>query len=197
MAFYAFVGRRKYTARSYGKRGVFRRQERSRLKIERLRKDLQRLLRQYRQQGMSIENLENANEEYRKSLQQRNSELRTLQAELRHFEEVHDFLLLELNDSRQIVSQCSLDHEAEVDELSKEIKQLQDDKKHQLVNTLSSKAYSTSVRELYYSLLTLKLPPSKIKDVVINVITHIMPGTNTENLRSLVHHTCVLMKCLL
>ena len=46
----------------------------------------------------------------------------------------------------------------------------------------TSRKYSSSVRELYYTLLSLKLPPAKIKSVVY-VIKSLLPDINADNLR--------------
>ena len=39
------------------------------------------------------------------------------------------------------------------------------------------------MRELYYSLLSLRIPPAQIKSVVQNVLQHMQPSLNVDKLR--------------
>ena len=96
--------------------------------------------------------------------------------------QAYDILESELADIRQNQTQLELDHETEVQDLTEQVSQLSKTKGETL-STFSSRMYTTSVRELYYSLLSLKLPPAKIKTVVCNVIHHLLPNIDPDNLR--------------
>ena len=106
-----------------------------------------------------IERLECAVEQYKSLVSENNSQIQELQKEIKYFEELCDFLDFELAEVHQNVAEFHHDHEAEIKEFNEQINHLNQDKSF---TKFTSRKYTSSVRELYYSLLSLKLPPAKI-----------------------------------
>ena len=165
---------------SYVKRDVKRREDRAKVRIMQLQCSLRKMQRRHSQQQKVIERLECVVEQYKSLVSENNSQIRVLQKEIKYFEELCDFLDFELAEVRQSVAEFHHDHEAEIKELNEQINHLNQDKSF---TTFTSRKYTSSVRELYYSLLSLKLPPAKIKSVVYNVISSLMPHIDADNLR--------------
>ena len=74
-------------------------------------------------------------------------------------------------------------HNDEVEDLATQIKQLQERDKSNISSTFSSRTYTSNVRALYYSLLSMRLSPAQIKTVVRNVICHLVPSMKVDKLR--------------
>ena len=168
------------TGLSYTKRDVKRREDRAKLRINQLQSTVRRMQIREHKQHETIERLESAVEQYKLIAAEYNSQIQKLRKSVKYLEELCDVLDLELADVRQNLSQFHHDHEAEIKELNEQIIHLNKDKS---LTTFASRKYTSSVRELYYSLLSLKLPPAKIKLVVYNVIRSLLPDINPDNLR--------------
>ena len=88
------------------------------------------------------------------------------------------FLECELTDLRQETDSLHDSHEVQISQLTEQIKELQ---LHSSFTTLESKSFTANVRELYYSLLSLHVPPAQIKPIVQNVICRLMPSLKLNN----------------
>ena len=86
----------------------------------------------------------------------------------------------------------------ELEECKNEIKdyeskyKMQENKQPQAstLSTFSCQAYTNNVRQLYYSLLALRLPVRQIKAVVENVIKYLFPDVDISNCQvNHAHHT--------
>ena len=113
---------------------------------------------------------------------EKNKQIRTLEEMVRNGELAADVLH---DQKMELGEQCAKEleeHEAIIAELTD---QLQDREKLvvQLPHTFSSQAYSTNMRTLYYTLLSMCLPPAQIKTVVRNIISHLFPSIQAEKVR--------------
>ena len=127
-----------------------------------------------------IENLSAGLTSARSLINDRNIQVKNLSRAVKNHELTIDILEEELHCVRQQTDKEHEMHEAEIADLVTQIKQLQE---KSTLSTFSSRTYTTNVRELYYSLLSLRLPPAQIKTVVRNVLCHLLPSLETDALR--------------
>ena len=93
---------------------------------------------------------------------------------------------------------CELEqNESEIASLCQQIHDACQKKQIDSEETYSSRAYTSNVRALYYSLLALRLPPTVIKPAVKNVIAHLFPSVSEEIRLPGKSCTCVARKCQL
>jgi hypothetical protein len=119
-------------------------------------------------------------------VKERNVEISNLKKEMKYSQDVADIEFSLLMDQ----------HSAEIEDLAEEINSLAKTQNQKLtLTTYSARAYTNQVRELYYSLLSLKLPPAQIKTVVLNVIKHQFPLVTSDYLANLALPICVHMRC--
>jgi len=71
-------------------------------------------------------------------------------------------------------------NEAQILQLTEQIKELQ---LHFSFTTFQSRSFTANVRKLYYSLLSLHVPPAQIKPIVQNVICRLMPSLKLNNVQ--------------
>ena len=126
-----------------------------------------------------IENLSASLTSARSLINDRNIQVRNLSRAVKNHELTIDILEEELHCVRQQTDKEHEMHEAEIADLVTQIKQLQE---KSTLSTFSSRTYATNVRELYYSLLSLRLPPAQIKTVVRNVLCHLLPSLEADAL---------------
>ena len=95
---------------------------------------------------------------------ERNSQIKYLENLIKHLDEMNSFLECELTDLRKQTDSLHKSNEAQISQLTEQIKELQ------LHTTFQSRSFTANVRELYYSLLSLRVPPAQIKPIVQNII---------------------------
>ena len=101
----------------------------------------------------------------------RNSQIKHSQNSIKHIDEMNSILEYELADLHS-KTDIHKSHEAQISQLSEQIRELQMD------CTFHCQLYTANVRELYYSLLSLRIPHARISPIVQNVICHLMPSLN-------------------
>ena len=167
----------------FRKRNVQRREKRAKTTIKRLRKSLQQVKRVNRRYREANETLLGTLEETRGLVKDKNKEIKRLKRAVGNLEQMVDVLEDELRELRKDNDKEHNEHEAEILDLSQQIQELQQKDKSQSLSTFSSRTYTANVRELYYALLAMRLPPGQIKAVVRNVITHLVPHVDSGKLR--------------
>ena len=72
-----------------------------------------------------------------------------------------------------------------ITEMEKELNELEDSEQnqHSIIKTKSGTKYLNSVRELYYSLLTMGITPDKINEIIRSVISNLCPNIDITNLK--------------
>ena len=165
----------------YSKHNTEHREKRAKNRIKTLQVSLNIIKKANRKQETQIEVSSEAIEEYKAIISQHSSVVQTLKKTINSLEETIVLLDTELSDLREQTRIAHKEHEAEVQDLTEQISQLQEHQTTEL-STFSSRAYTTHVRELYYSLLSLKLPPGKIKPIIQNVISHLLPHAKSIRL---------------
>ena len=126
-----------------------------------------------------IENLSASLTSARSRINDRNIQVKNLSRAVKDHELTVDILEEELHCVCQQTDKEHEMHEAEIADLVTQIKQLQE---KSTLSTFSSRTYTTNVRELYYSLLSLQLRPAQIKTVVRNVVSHLLPSLEADAL---------------
>ena len=124
-------------------------------------------------QHKEIETLQNALEETRKIVNEKNKEINTLKKTVKELQDENDRLMYELEECKNEIK----DYESKY--------KMQENKQPQAstLSTFSCQAYTNNVRQLYYSLLALRLPVRQIRAVVENVIKYLFPDVDISNLR--------------
>ena len=115
---------------------------------------------------------------------EKNSQVKHLKKTIKDLEQAVERFDIDLAD----INQQTEKHETEIAELESQIHQLRqsDSEVPSLSSTTTSSqkhAYTTNVRALYYSLLSICVPPGQIKSVVKNVISNMVPSANVDELR--------------
>ena len=146
------------------KHNTYRRKKPAKETMKNLRTSLSECKHIIKKQREQLDKLSTVNDEYKKLLSERNSEIIQLKTFIRQLEQEEDVLQCDvLREKKE--DQC--ENQAVIVELKTELEIFQQNAK---LETLSSGTYSASVRELYYSLLSLRIPPAQIKPVVQNVL---------------------------
>ena len=112
--------------------------------------------------------LQAALDDTRSLVSERNSEIGELKREIRKREEIIDSLI---NEKEELCEQL----DGELAKYHAEVASLQDQlgnmNKITTLPTYSKRKYNANIRELYYSLLAMRISPGQIKTVVTNVIS--------------------------
>ena len=161
----------------YLKHNVERREKRAQSKIKQLQTSLNYLKHLSSKQEKELYQSSAAMKEYMELVHDRNSQIMHLENSIRHIDEMNCILKYELADLRSKTDNLHESHEAQISQLSEQIKEFQ---MHSKVSTFHSHSYTANVRELYYSLLSLRLPPARISPIVQNVICRLMPSLNVR-----------------
>ena len=164
----------------YIKHNVKRREKRAQSKIKRLQLSRNSLKSANKRQVKQIHQLSEAVNWYVQLIKERNSEITKLKQSIQCLEETVEFLECELIDFRKDSDQIKEKNESYILDLTQRIEELQNKYKLQ---TLSSKSFNCNVRELYYALLTMHVPPAKIRPIIENVISCLLPSVSLENVR--------------
>ena len=127
-----------------------------------------------------IEELQNALSDTRSLVQECNGEIRELKRAIRSRDELIDVLESEKEELCEQLDGELARHHAEVKILQERIQKLSLGSE---VSTFTARKYNANVRELYYTLLAMHISPSKIRAVVTNVISHLIPSVNDSQLR--------------
>ena len=133
-----------------------------------------------KRQQSEIENLSASLDGAKSIINSRNIQIKNLQGMVQSHKLTIDMLEYEMECISKETDQESERYKHEIADLEAIIKQLQE--KHNLL-TFSSRTYNTNVRALYYALLSMRLPPAQIQAVVRNVLSHLLPSINTDDLR--------------
>lgn len=145
---------------------------------------LQRSLRYLKRVNKSLQEkvgtLSAALEETRSIVYQRNVEIKELKKSLKSHELMIEMLQDELAEMHEVICKEHTKHNEEVEDLATQIMQLQERHK---IPTFSSQKYTPNVRELYYILLSMCMPPAQIKAIVRNVVSHLVPFLKADELR--------------
>ena len=160
---------------------VKRREKRAKTKMAHLQRSLNSLRKMNKAQGVKVDNLTAALESVQCLVHERNIEIKHLQSVVRNHELTIDLLEDELVQMRKQTDQRHAQYESEITDLISQINQLESTPEK--LSTFSSRTYNSNVRELYYSLLAMKIPPAQIKTVISNVICHLVPSIQTDDLR--------------
>ena len=163
---------------------AIRRERRAKLRIKELQKSLKVYKESNRKKEKKIDDLSAALEETRMLLHEKNSQVKHLKKTIKDLEQAVERLDIDLADNNQQTEK----HETEIAELETQIHQLRqsDSEVPSLSSTTTSSqkhAYTTNVRALYYSLLSMRVPPGQIKSLVKNVISNMVPSANVDELR--------------
>lgn len=109
-----------------------------------------------------------------------------MQKTIQQLEQAFEVLNTELDNINQQAEEELEKHENEIVELEDQGRHLQEkcqSKTLDFSTTTSQKhVFTTNVRTLYYSLLSLRIPPRQIKSVVKNVISNLLPSVNVDEL---------------
>ena len=162
------------------KHNTYRREKRAKETMKNLRTSLSECKHIIKKQREQLDKLSTVNDEYKELLSERNSEIIQLKTFIRQLEQEEDVLQCELGDVLREKKEDQCENQAVILELKTELERFQQNAK---LETLSSGTYSASVRELYYSLLSFRIPPAQIKPVVQNVLKHMQPSLNVDKLR--------------
>ena len=150
---------------------------------EQSKKSLEQLKIVNKRQQEQIESLSCALEETRRLVMEKNKFINNLEKAVKRLEIEVDTLEDELRElKRENEDECSK-YEAETSSLVEENQELQQTATCQVLSTFSSRAYTKNVRQLYYSLLAMRLPHRQIEAVVKNVIMYLVPHMDTKKLR--------------
>ena len=145
---------------------------------EQSKKSLEQLKIVNKRQQEQIESFSCALEVTRRLVMEKNKFINNLEKAVKRLEIEVDTLEDELRElKRENEDECSK-YEAEISS-----QELQQTATCQVLSTFSSRAYTKNVRQLYYSLLAMRLPPRQIEAVVKNVIMYLVPHMDTKKLR--------------
>ena len=117
---------------------------------------------------------------------ERNAEITHLKKTIRQLEQTVEVLNIELDDINEHTKEELEKHEHDIMELEAQIHHLQEKCQSEvLASTLTTTtsqrhAFTTSVRALYYSLLSMRVPPGQNKSVVKNVISNLLPSVSVN-----------------
>ena len=184
---------------------LIRRERRAKARIKTLQKSLRLSKRKNKIQEEKIEHLSTALKETRTLLYERNTHITHLQKTIQQLEQTIEVLNIELTDVSKQIEQDLEKHEEEITELEAQICHLQEKCQTEVISSMTASSqkheFTTNVRALYYSLLSMRVPPRQMKSVVKNVISNLVPSVNVDELRlpgrgNLVLLICVVMKCL-
>ena len=120
-----------------------------------------------------VHSLTTAINEYQKLLSERNSEINHLKSVVKQLKLENDILRYDLDEKKY-------ENKATISELKEELEKCQQNTQLQ---TFSSGTYNPNTRELYYSLLSLCIPPAQIKPIVQNVLKYMLSSLNGNKLR--------------
>ena len=157
----------------YLKHNVKRREKHVQSKIKGLQTSLNYFKHLSKEQEKQLHQTSIAMKEYIELIHERNSQIKHLENLIKNLDEMNSFLECELTDLRQETDSLHESNEVQISQLTEQIKELQ---LHSSFTTLQSKSFTANVRELYYSLLSLHVPPAWIKPIVQNVICCLMPS---------------------
>ena len=129
---------------------------------------------------------------------ERNREIVELKKEIRNRDQIIDSLKSEKEELCEHLDGELAKYHAEVASLQDQLSSMS---KSTTLPTFSKRKYNADIRELYYSLLAMRIPPAQIKTVVTNVITCLNLTTDMDRLfvyqENHVLLTCVVRKCQL
>lgn len=164
---------------------VKRREERAKIRIKSLQECIRRYKRVDKAKTKKIEYLQEALSGTRTLVSERNSDIKELKREIRSRDEIINTLEMEKEELLEQLDGELAQHHAEVEDLQEQIQQLSDSRTeiNSKLLTFSKRRYNANIRELYYSLLAMRMPPSQIKTVVKNVINHLIPSVDDTELR--------------
>ena len=120
-----------------------------------------------------VHSLTTAINEYQKLLSERNSKINHLKSLVKQLKLENDILRCDLDEKKY-------ENEATISELKEELEKCQQNTQLQ---TFSSGTYNPNIKELYYSLLSLRIPPAQIKPIVQNVLKYLLSSLNGNKLR--------------
>ena len=164
----------------YLKHNVKRREKRAQSKIKGLQTSLNYLKHLSKKQEKQLHQTSVAMKEYMELVHERNSQIKHLEKLNKHLDEMNSFLECELTDLRKQTDSLHESNEAQISQLTEQIKELQ---LHSSFETIQYRSFTANVRELYYSLLSLRVPPAQIKPIVQNVICHLIPSMKLNNVQ--------------
>ena len=164
----------------YIKHNVNRREKRAQSKIKRLQVSCNSLKSVNERQDKQIQQLSAAVKEYRQLICEQNSVVSGLRLSIQCLEESIDFLESELQQLRKEQEKLNEKSESHLSELTKQIEELQQKCE---VQTYSSTSFNCNARELYYALLSMRIPPGRIRPIIENVIRSLLPSVSLENIR--------------
>ena len=148
--------------------------------MERLQASCNSLKSVNERQDKQVQQLSAAVEEYRQLVYERNSEIRSLRQSIKCLKESIDCLDGELHQQRSEQDKLNEGSESHVSDSTRQIEELQ--QKYRL-QTYSSRSFNSNVRELYYALLSMRIPPRKIRPIIENVLSYLLPSVNLENIQ--------------
>ena len=157
-----------------------RREARARTRIKSLQCSLKSFKRTDKGKNKRIEVLQTALDDTRNLVSERNSQIRELKKEIQQHKQTIDSLICEKEELYEQLDGELAKYHAEVASLQE---QLNNVSKINSLSTFSKRQYNTNIRELYYSLLAMRVPPAQIKTVVTNVISYLNPSVDIDILR--------------
>ena len=157
-----------------------RREGRAKARIKCLQGSLKSFKRTDKVKNKKIETLQTALDDIRNLISVRNSEIRELKREIRKRDQIIDSLTSENEELSDQLDGELAKYNAEVMSLQEQLSNMS---KITTLPTFSKRKYNTNVRELYYSLLAMRIPPAQIKTVVTNVISCLNLSVDIDGLR--------------
>ena len=152
-------------------------EKRAQSKIKGLQTSLNYLKHLSKKQEKQLHQTSVAMKEYMELVHERNSQIKHLEKLNKHLDEMNSFLECELTDLRKQTDSLHESNEAQISQLTEQIKELQ---LHSSFETIQYRSFTANVRELS---LSLRVPPAQIKPIVQNVICRLMPSLKLNNVR--------------
>ena len=164
---------------SYSVRNVKRRERRAKSRISILQRSMNYYKRVSKAQQEKIEVLSAALQDTQCLVHEKNKQIKALEERVRSSELEVDVLQDQNVELREQTTKELDEHEAVIVQLTNELQE-SEETALQLSHTFSSRVYSQNVRKLYYTLLSMRLPPVQIKTVIKSVISHLFPTIQAE-----------------
>lgn len=153
---------------------------RAKARIKSLQGSLKSFKRTHKANNKKIEVLQAALDDTRSLVSERNSEIGELKREIQKRDQIIDSLTSEKEKLCEQSDGELAKYHAEVASLQEQLSSMS---KITTLPTFSKRKYNASIRELYYSLLAMRIPPAQIKTVVTNVISCLNPSADIDGLR--------------
>lgn len=160
---------------------VKRREGRAKARIKCLQGLLKCFKRTDKAKNRKIEVLQAALDDTRTLVYERNSEIGELKRKIRRLELTVDSFINEKEELCEQLDGELAKYHAEVASLQEQLTNMSNITT--TLSTFSKRKYNADIRELYYSLLAMRIPPGQIKTVVTNVISCLNPSVDVDGLR--------------